>query len=477
MLIKKICCLLLLSTVLTATIARADDPSSCDDGRYSLSGAPNNNVQLRCTCAGNTFSVSPKQGSSGDEFSFNAIYVAMKAAHVTCPYTPNSQQAFFDMDNCQFVSTDATPITYANVKITAIGPHWMKPDASSSQANDKTCPQNRAVAANWQVTAVSDTADYMVSNKSAPADQQPTNCTHYICGADAQGKPLMCCVNWQGQLFKTVVGSVMVTGGPKDLQATCSQPSLTTTHHVNDDPTSLVIDLQAQHDRFAANKPDQSVTALCKLSSDGTDYGSLTLQDINGIRPSTKTQPAHIWSTITSVAQPPPVTTNAKLDTPVFTKDSDTSGNYHNLWSVQIQPAVYPGAVTITGAPVPIKVDCSQGISATVIKYSHKNVDEVIDFQTIHNKYAPGAPGTMVSPICTLLGTNGLHYGSITLKSLNGVRASQQHSGSSIWSAQVTITSPPSSATNYKMDTPRPSGDSDPDDQYFTDWTVTLEKK
>lgn len=441
-------------------------------GAYTISGVPTNNIQLTCTCNGNKFTVSPTQGSGVNVFNIddNPDNIGLKMFNNNCPVSPDSfvpdpspgYYAFRDATNCQLTSTDPRPIVYANVSITELGQHCMSQNVPAGS----DCPAPWAMAAHFDVQPTSDNADYMVTN-TAPDDKQPAGipCSTWKCGGQS------CCNQWVGQLFKTVPGSVTVTGGPADLQTVCAQA---TTNKLSTDP-GLLIDLQTQHDLITSGHPETAVTLLCRLSSAGKDYGSLTLQNVNGIRVSTKTAPAHIWSTMVSVATQPSLAVNAKLGTPQFTPDSDVSDNYHNLWTVALQQAVYPGALTITGAPTTLTWSCTKGTQAYAV-HSAAPGDLTLDFQQTHTQVSPSDPAAVVNAACDFKDSTGNDYGTITLTNLSDVNTSMQHPGSTIWAASNITTTQPAPVTGYKYTVPAPvaGGDSDPSGTYFNSWSVAL---
>lgn len=449
--------------VIPFTVKAVDPTPTTASGLYTLTNVPKNDVKLTCTCNSTTFSVAPNPAfttATAVAFDFIDIYQMAGA----CPFTPDSQNTFHDIPNCTFESNDGKT-SYLNVSIGAIGYHCMSLDSLGSDSRDCYAPY--AMAANWNVTPISNTSSYTI-NSTAPSAAQPTPCTTKLCNG------VSCCNQWSGQFYSRAAGSLTVTGGPA-LTPTChAAENLSTADSLSIVPVTLrdgVFDFETLHDTVAPNHPETNVTVSCQLSgADGKNYGQMTFADINGIRTSSASTYLRLWSALVTLSDQPQIS-DYSLSAPTVLPNADTSGNYHTLWGSTLTKTE-AGSLTITGGPT-LTPECqaANGLFLGPLKLR----DGILDFEAIHDTVAPNHPETNVTVTCQLNGSDSGNYGAITFTDINGVRTSGSPTHVPIWSATVSIASSPS-VPGYYLSAPTllPNSDTDVSGNYHTLWGSTL---
>lgn len=283
-----------------------------NDGSLQISSdlLPVTDMQIQCTCGSSTFTVPLAAWRQDHSFSLCSIWQAAynAAAPAASPCASPVTNAF-DLPNCQINSISHPGLVYANLAIHSLGNYYTY-DSQHNYVIAVAGALNSTPAANY------DSALASVNNPNI----LPVQCN--------QGSQSYTCYNQWAMSFEPAVlaGNLTLSGVPDaTIKAVCTQ-SGSAPEVFPASGGSIVIDLQTLHDKFTAD-PNAPVTVSCRLvNAQEKAFGSVDINAVTGTRVSQQHAPSTIWSAAVTVTQ---------LVNLQASGDSDSTGQYHTIWTAQ----------------------------------------------------------------------------------------------------------------------------------------------
>ena len=379
-------------------------------------------------------------------------------------------------------STDATADVTADCTLTSQGKNY---GSLELQGINGSRTQNSYPAHMWSaIVSVKTQPDSSTNTTLATPTSIKDEKQHFGCSADGH------CNNWSVNMNPSAyAGSLTVTGAPSALTVTgCSSGVKATAHAVNDDPQKTIIDFKTNVYDQVTTQPGKIISPTCNLEgADGASYGKVTFSNLSDTYISTAHPESHLWAAALSVAAQPEPKTNSSLSTPIVAQDSDSdsSGQYHNLWTANITTRAYMGSLNITGGSKALVAQCKQDLAEKTVPCSiAPSNDEPsgcsVDFETVHDAFAPNDPVKTISPICTLIDANTQQiFGAVDFTDLNGNRDDSKSSETKLWSAKLTKDTTIKPTADATLSDPQVGADDhvDSSGQYHTSWAASIAER